>query len=461
MTRSKKANKFNPRKAIKYFTAATVAAVAETLGEIAVEDLINSIYIKTYDNDVNYFIKQYEKQLILSKINNEKFEKGLHQFYFDMADYIKSNGLYKKFFELSYLSYIVFSSKVVKPKILTAYQDLLIQQFPYLSGTTKKVPYGVDSRGRLLTVAEIGPNLTEINYEIHMLVRSKKASNLDYENTIVKMFRKYGYKANTVRDCHEQIVRDQMITNMHYFLSNFINEDTKDIISKPHRNPMDLVKPNPIFLRNNHVATIKDKLIQRSILLPSEGITAKFNNCDEVKELYLKEVIEEATVVLLFRVKFSDGSFTSGYYNTKDEVFYDMWKESSHAEVTHIPLENIVLQNYLNLTCNLCKEEKESLFWFAEVKHISKLSNMSFAEPTVYYEIKEHYVGSRNGVITKNFDRAKYIAELMNIQPFIRKLPIGATASKEAIEIAKKLGIELPIGKTLVRGFVKKVYKNE
>jgi hypothetical protein len=284
---------------------------------------------------------------------------------------------------------------------------------------------------------------------------------VDHQGAMVRLFKKYGYKVTSMRDCHKVIINDQLVTTMLYLMCNFINEETKEIISKPYRLPMDLVEANPIFEVSNISNVVKEKLIQRATLLPNSGITAKVENCGEVKELYLKEVIKNETIVLLFRVKFSDGTYTSGYYNTEQEIFYDMWKESSHAAITHVPLENIVLQNYVNLTCNLTKEERNDLVWFKEVRDVDKLSDRFFIKPMVYYEIKEQYEGSKNGGVIRNFDRRKYIADLMNIQPFLRNLPTGANASAEAIKTAKKLGIELAAGKTLVRGFIKKVYVGE
>ncbi|MBK5240258.1 MAG: hypothetical protein JJD95_03475 [Clostridium sp.] len=195
-------------------------------------------------------------------------------------------------------------------------------------------------------------------------------------------------------------------------------------------------------------------------MLPPEGITAKFKNCGEVIEIYLMEVIEDDTVILLWKMKFSNNTYTSGFYDTKNETFYDMYKESSAWETTHIPMENVILQNYINITCTLTMEERQELVWFNEVKDIVKLNESHGLNPMVYYEIKEHNARVRGEVITRHFDRSKYIAELMNIQPFLRRLPIGANVGEEAVEVAKKLGIDLPKGYTLVRGFSKKVYKN-
>ncbi len=459
MTKAKKSQKSINRRTLKYFTEATVLAVDEDLSGVSVDDLFINIYLKSDDSDITYMIQQFEKILIMSKVNHDKFQCGLHDFYLSMASYIKANGLYKKFFELSYLHYVVFCKKGVGLKILNGYQNLLLQQFPYLTGTSKYVACGVDSKGKLMYVPEVGKNLTQINLELHLIVIKNSTEEFNHPAEMFKLFRKYGYEVRDMHDCEEIIVNDQVTTNCLYLMANFITEDTKEFISKPYRKAMDLVEANPIFEVNNITDKVKEKLVQGSMLLPSIGVNARFANCGEVNELYLREVIENEKIVLLFRVKFSDATYISGYYNTVDKVFYDPFKESSHSEITHVPLEQIVLQNYMNLTITLSSDERNELFWFKEVKD-SEAAIDFYSEPTVYYEVKEHSAKG-NQTHTRHFDRSKYIAELMKIQPFLRRLPVGASASQEAIKVAKKLGIELPKGMTLVRGFIKKVYFNE
>ncbi len=457
--KAKKSEKSKDRAILKYFTAATAEAVALPIKNISVDDLFLSIYIKNEDKDIDYLIKQYEKQILISKLDYARFSKELHKFYVDMADYIKSNGLYSKFFELSYISYIVFCKNKIKPKILSSYQNLLIQQFPYLSGSSKRVACGVDSKEKLITVPELYDYLTEINLEIHLMVLKNKPGILDHPAEMIKLFRKYRYKVNTIRECNEVIINDQISTTMLYLMAHFVTDETREMIAKPYRAAMSLVESNPIFEASECNDLIKEKLVERQFLLPSTGVNVQFANNGDVKELYLREVVKEK-LVLLFRVKFTDGTYTSGYYNSEDRVFYDMWKESSHASITHIPLENIVLQNYLNLTSELTKEERQELVWFKEVKDIA-MFNYNGSNPMVYYETKERNGSLKGEVTARHFDRSKYIAELMNIQPFLRRLPTGATVGEEAIEVAKKLGIDLPKGMTLVRGFSKQVYRNE
>ena len=462
MAKAKKVDKSKDRRTLKYFTEATVKAIDDALEGISVDDLINNIYLKSDDKVMNYYIVQYEKQLILSRINHEEFRTELHKFYLEMAKHIRNTGSYKEFFALSYMQNVAICkrdiNKGLMSGILSGCQDLLVQQYPYLTGSSKKVVCGLDKYGRLMTVPEVKEYLTEINYELHIITLNEQSEDFDYEDTMLKIFRKYWYIVNSSKDCYEIIAYDQMITNMLYFMAIFINEETKEILPIPYRNPMDGVNANPKFEIDVCSKLVKDKLTQRQFLLPSQGINARFGNCGEIIGLLLLEVVENDNIVLLFKVKFSDETYTSGYYDTVNEIFYDMWKESNYADLTHIPLESIVLQSYLSLSCELTKEERLNLVWFKEIKDVNNLNVLDVT--TVYYEIKEHSGKGAEGC-TRHFDRSRYIAQLMDIKPFLRNLPNNASASEEAIATAKKLGITLPRGKTLVRGFTKKVYTSE
>lgn len=227
MAKAKKEDKSKDRKILKGFTSATVSAINDALSNVKIDDLLHNIYFHTEDKDITYLLRQYEKQLFLSKINNEKFADGLHIFYMEMEQYIKTNKLYKKFLQLIYNMYVAMCKRNVMEDIMTGYFDILIQQFPYLTGTTKRVVYGVDNKGRLMTTNEVGNYLTEINVDIANFAKSNTNRDADFTGSMIKIFNRYGYKVKTVTNCHEIIGRDQMITNMLQEMSYFITEETK------------------------------------------------------------------------------------------------------------------------------------------------------------------------------------------------------------------------------------------
>lgn len=450
---SKQNNKVNDKKILKYFTRASVFAIEEALKGVEAVDLLSDIYIKSNDADISYFIKQYEKQLMLSRFDFDKFTNELHNFYIEMAEYIKVNKLYKKFFKLVFDVYTELKRKEVSDKVLTGYQDILMQQFPYLSGSTRKVICGIDSKDKLILVDEVGKYLTEINFELGMYM-----FKMPKTDPTISTFRKYGYKnIKNPEDAYNIIAYDQIITNMLYEMSYFITEHNKDMIPKPYKNPVNLLKiPRMFAYKTSIVKDIREKLKIRQILLPADGVVVKFANCGEITELLLTETLVDGKVILLWKIKLEEGTYTSGYYNTTEGIFYDMWRDSSHDEITHIPLENFVLQNYMYLTCFLTKEEKANWYYMEDVRNL----NVETLVPLASYQYHLKAQNCKQGIGVRYFDRAKYVADMVGVETYIRNLPDGATASEDAIAMASKMGIELPSGKTLVKGFQKKVYHN-
>lgn len=450
---NKKEERNLQKEMLKAFTRASVFIIVDKLKGIDIGDLFIDIYVKLTDKNLQYLNKEYEKRLLLAVSNPEQFEKDLHPFYMQMADYIQKNKLHHQFYELCYQIFIQLEKRKAKDSVINAYQDLLLQQASYFLGSPAKCVYGVTSDQKLLYMDEPGENLSYINYEAYKVLSKSPYSSKE----IIDIFRKNGYpEVRTHLDTDMIVSRDQLLTNMLYYMAPVVNEEVQDIIRKPFRNPSSLLvyKPSTIF---NLVDTekIKQKLKNREVLLPSEGITIHFYKTDDIKELYLREIFRDDTLILLWRIKDIENSYTSGFFDTEEEVFFSVWRESTARVRAHSPIESIVLQQYLRLTTPLNEEEESSLFKFNEVR--TEEQGEKSTEPTVYFSITEKKEGTKTGV-RRPFDRKKYIADIVNIHPFIRNLPVGAVASEEALLLAKRLGIQLPPGKTLVRGFQRRTW---
>jgi hypothetical protein len=441
--KNKNASEFSPKRALKQFTKATVFIIQDELNNVTADELITDIFFQSNDKNVQDLLKKYEQQLILSKVNLDSFSQNLHDFFLRTNDYIKENNMYKSFFKLSNIVSIELENKGVKTNIINAYYDLLVQQYAYFKGGTEYVTYGVKDNGSLMFVPEIGRNLTQINYEMSLCKNEKD---------MFKLFSKYGYNVKDDSDVRNIITNDQMVTNMLYCMSYYINESTEHLIKKPFKNPTELFRSPKCFDSEYYNNNIKDRLCKRQTLLPTEGITAKYKNMQEIQELYMKEVLVEGKIILLFRVKFDDSTYTNGFYNVSNKYFYDTWRGSSHSEFTHIPLQNIVLQSYAMFSCKLEEHEKDWVM-LDETKDLDSATLL----PLVKFESNETTVkfGERGH---RDFNKIDYNTEFRHIESFLRTLPSGASASDEAKETAKNLGIDLPKNKTFVKDFRKKVY---
>jgi hypothetical protein len=425
------------------------------LEHVDVDDLITYIFLKTKDEQINYMIKQYEKQLILCKLDKKRFEKGLHRFYLDMLQYIKDNKLYKKFFELVYINYVNLNSKEMNTKITNAYQDILMQQNAYFGGSTEKVVCGVTSEDKLLLINEIGRGLTEINAHMHEMVMHPDKFKRE---SMYPLFKKYGYDVNDFLDIRRVITYDQVATNMLFQMAYFLNEDNQNLVPTKFKDGNDLLIVPSIFWDTENIELLQKKLMERQIMLPTTGVYIKLFDCGEIAEIYMVEQIVNDDVILLYKVTNIDGESTIGYHDTRNELFYSMWKDSSAEVQCHDVLQNIVLQHYVYLTCAMTKDEVAQLYKFKESKEI----NVRTFEPTAYYETKEKIKTTKGETVhTRHFDKKQYISDLADVEPFLRNLPFGQQASEEARQMAERLGITLPNGKTFVKGFQKKVYKKE
>lgn len=61
-------------------------------------------------------------------------------------------------------------------------------------------------------------------------------------------------------------------------------------------------------------------------------------------------------------------------------------------------------------------------------------------------------------IISKTYNREDYKAVWTDVHPFVRRLPMGSTASSEARKLARDMGYVLQPGETFVRPHSKKVH---
>lgn len=440
---------FNPTKALKYFTKATVDLLEHNLRNVSVDDLIDGLYIpnETKNPKLEYLIREFEKQLLMLKLQPDEFKLNLHDFFMRIAKYLKDSNDYPIFFELVYKSYILLATKN-NEAISLAYFDLLVQQHSYLTGTSKKIAYGISKKRGLLVTDEVGKNLTEINYDIHVLAKTGMLTRNDF----LKIARKYGYTSKTREEFDNIIHYDRLACNMVFMNAFFINEDNQYMLPYPYRDLTKMVQVNRVFISEHDNVRLRERLENRQDLLPSKGIMVEVKNCGEIKEIYLEEVTRIGVIFLLYKIKFTDNTYLTGYYDTKNKISSYTFDSGLEFAFMQMLIERIVLQNYLNLTCDLTEEERKELIYFTEYD--------SNTLPVMIYSKKEK-ISNTNTEHFRVFDRREYRAELKGIKGYIRKLPLNATASDEAIAKAKKIGIDLRPNETFVSDFIKKVYKKE
>ena len=113
----------------------------------------------------------------------------------------------------------------------------------------------------------------------------------------------------------------------------------------------------------------------------------------------------------------------------------------SNEKVLHDRLKYLILEIYIICTTDIDKDLTRFYDFQVNIKK-SPIKDVN--------NIKRYY---------KKYTRDDLIKDLAEINSYIRKLPIGATASEEAIENARQYGINLKPGETFVKSFEKTIYK--
>lgn len=439
----------NYRDVQKLRTRSTVFVVSELLEDIDVNELISELFIYTDDKDSMKLVKAYEKVILKGKMEENYLAQNLNVFYRDMSRYLKKHNLFKVFAEFAYFIYSNLSkedSLNENNQALNIYQNILLQQYEYLGGENKIV-YGVRSDGRLMTRNQLFPCSDYPAYEI-------ERNRIKDPAKIKRVFKRYGYTDKMIENMETVVKDDGLIENMTFAMVNFINEDTEDVLPKAYMLASENTDICNILMYED-IQEIKKKLKKRKYMLPTEGILGLYKNAGDVKSVFFKEVFQNDKMYLLYTLTNKDDEGMYGVYDLRDNFFYSLYKDTSIEGKSHNNIEKFILKSYLMLTTD--SEESDDLM---EVKNIEELKEDYLFTPVVefLYEEKDKKGNSKG---RRSFDKRNYKESTVSINPYIRRLPAGATASDEAIERAKSFGYELGKGETFVSPFSRRTFRKK
>lgn len=433
---------------LKKRTEGTIKAIEMNLKNVSSEELIVDLFVETNSDIALKLIKLFESTLIKASMDKKYLNKNLHNFFLETSLFLKKNNLYEEFIDFAYFIYSNLSNKNINIFVLSAFQDLLLQQFCYLV-PSEKVVCGIDTKGNLLTINELFPCL---DYAFYDLEKKEIKSQMD----IINAFRKYGYDASNIDNINYMIYNEMIITNMTILMSKFINENTIDIIPEKYFFPSSRFE----YIREwKNTEFYRELLKRRKYVLPSDGVLGIYKNAGCIYSIFFKELFLDDQIYLLYKVEnlLEEGFY--GIYDTKTDFFYSIFKDSTGEGYNKV-IENFVLESYCHLTTDIEIDRKRNM----ALKVVDNIEDDIFyypEQPMVefsFFEKRDGVKGRGVGIGRKKFDKTKYKEESININPFIRKLPEGMSASKEAIERARELGYELLEGETFVRGFTRRNY---
>lgn len=448
----------NKPEAIQYYASralSTACIVVTGIKGIPFEELTLGIYYYCQDAAFRPIAKEYDAQLELAGANPEKFILGLHNFYNEISKKIKREGMISQFIafmsaceELSHVT----TSDFINKEMADAYCNLVLQTTDYLR------PNQYNLRSALIGVTTDGLPMEGEQYlpyadapAVSLQYRKVKGERFSIEEEYFYMLNAYKKQGVDLGDPvsifkFEQIQKVSDTTRM--ALISYINEYTADIL--PQMEITELRAPF-VHMRMDESITerIPEALKARKRTLPANGVKVLFDDpLGEVSELLLKEMVKDNEVILLYRLTSKRGDY-SGYYNTNSEFLFSVLINTKAPEV-YTCAKALITYCYARFTTDAFNFE-ENVFWQEDEPFGIKIFGIGGKLKNVYKPSGLIEGKSRAG-------NPDYDTKSAMVNGYIRKLPIGQTASEQAVELARSMGYSLDPDETYVRPFCKSVF---
>lgn len=436
--------KLTEKEVRKRHVQGTLFAVNACLKEVPVNELITDLFVETNDKYAKELIKRFERQLVLFKIKPKEFTRTLGAFFINTANYIHRNNLYKQYFEFIHYMYVNLNVKGVQRNVISAYLDLLLEQYTQLT-PLQHLMSGIKSDGTPMTMREFYPFIEYPLIEVLDKYTKNPGEHLD---ELWERYRHYGYKVSNFTQLDFLTSEHTLLTNCLFGMARFINESTEDILPENWHLPTLFPRQMPRICESADY--YKKALENRRFLIPFGGVVGRYEDSGYIKEILFKEriIYDDMTPVLLFKVTSNDGSAFCGFYDVKYDVFFTYWRDTSQLEsagIMHKSVENFILENYYHLVCEVDYTHRPNLIMNAP------------GQPQVTWLVSQ----SSNGGGTREFDRTLYKPVWTEVAPYVRRLPMGASASQEARQRALEMGYLLRPGETFVRPFKRTTYRKD
>jgi len=450
------ASKPGPVKTLARRTFSTALSVLNNLKDVSFHTLTSSIYIYCKESHLKWLTREYEGQVELAGANPERFVFQLHKFYNDISFKIRKQSLYTEITEFlgAYVELMYTHSTGVNQAVIHAYSNLLIQTMEYLRPNKfdfTKALIGATTSGQPMYGDQLYPFSDTPTLELEELMDHNAASLDDLFGTMVELYRQQGIIISSPEDMLElnQVLLVQENTTV--ALLPYVNEYTCDICPQQHYSSM--VAPLLDMVVTISLSDIQKSLKMRKRTLPSNGSRVIFNDqTGELKELLLKEIVKNNTVIMLYRLTTRHGD-VSGYYNTQTDFLYSVTLDVLSS---HKPYQNI--QSVLLYCYALCVNNR---FKSNEIIICNKKTPVFITVFNTEGKLKEVYLNETHSASCRK-DNPDYTTQIKPLNGYVRKLPVGQSASPEAIAMAKQMGYDLDPDETYVRPFCKTIFiKND
>ena len=453
-------------------TLNTGLSVCRHLENVDFAELSTSLFHFSNGAAFGNLSKSFCSQIELAAANQDKFIKGLHQFYVNTCGAIKKEKSYTQYF--AFFSYYqergehgsLYSEDVaLMADISNALLDLIMQGFEYLrpdAYNLNQVIIGCKTDGTLMLGRDPYPYFDVPGYEI-----DSKAFLGATQYEVLKLFpvafAAHGYPNVKSFDDAENIrLASQMISNQTYSLLTYINEYTIDILPTLPLVHCRAESFFPTMQQRQGASTenLKAQLHHRRRTLPANGARVIIHGSTTIREIYMKETVRDKSVCLLYKMTLIDNEQLSGYYNTQSEWFYSVLVDSNGI-IIHEKLLDLLLWVYTAFTCDDANIMPTS-DCFQKTFYAKTLANDKEYLTAEFFGIggkaRNMYDKdvTNDEVVTTHYDRDKYTAEQKAINGFVRRLPTGQSTSEHARLLAESMGYDLANNETYVQPFVRR-----
>lgn len=455
-------NSPEPLQLLQKRTYNTAVNVIQLIHDIPFDKLSMSLYFYCQDVQMIELTRLYESQIELAGANPERFIFELHKFYNQLAQRIRREDLYNDLFELYYRCSrlrLENQGKNISDSVMTAYLCLILQHTEYIRPnkfdfTTFVV--GRKTTGEIMTVKEPFYNIDYANYEIRDKIVKAKSILVD---DIKAAYAKYGYQINNLFDIDLLMNKSRIFTSSSNAMLPFINEYTFDIL------PTTMFSGNMVAFEELETVVnkddIKNDLLRRNETLPANGVYIEFSGSNVLKGLLLKEILYDNSIFMLYKLITNEGDIP-GFYDTKDKLLYTIFFTYQNNPAIEYATSSLILYCYASYTV---KDPKYSItkvkeyFITLPFEPLIAEGYLKGGKLQNVYESNTQKSNRKHLQAGKRIGNEAYEAEEKYIQGYIRKLPEGKRASREAIELAESLGYFLDSDHTYVRPFSKQVFK--
>lgn len=400
------------------------------------EEIIINSYLHTDNPVAMELAKKYEYMLLTAKMKPEVYKKKRDELMSDLGAWVRDNGHYREWVDFVY--FVHSKSGRMVHILASAYISEIMESWNYISGNNGHHIIGLTAENEPIIVPEYYGDWDIPLHEMHRKYEKGKIS--------MKAYHEFMQTPQAAR-LSEQEANESLLDIAVLGMVPYINERTRNVYPKvffPHANITNFRFPR----RWKPTEFYVERLRMRKYLLDKKGIKIYLKNAGSWTEVLLMETITKAgQIAMLYRLSNSEGS-TYGFYHIQDEYFFSCYKYSDGPEV-HYSIENLILELYTEVACGLEIDVKRAY----SIKEVEDISDTSALRQTHLFVQYQRYNEKTDDTELKGKRRGGHTQKPHERGPATRKLTGNRTASEEAIERAKEMGIELQEGYTFVKSY--------